>query len=821
MFCDKCGNKVKDTMGCCPYCGNKFQEETVRKKSFVFPRVHKRIVFGVAVCLGIVFIGAGVFGTAQRFGKKENEPDIQTEVTGQNEKNKGNATSGKSTKWKLFQKKENTFLLKKEEKEWVYVQLEELAKRNNKVQWEEGFLTFKVLGQAEKKENTISLDVMCCAHPVGYKKYTNQIQFIKVAFDCQQEPIFDQIQFKICDSMENNFTKAKASSVCASQRNMVSAAKGCSYYEAKNVVDDEKDTAWIEGKKGYGKGEWISLSAEAEQTVCGIAIQNGFIKSDRTLERNAQVKKVTLTFSDGTKQSYELQKNKYETGGEEWYSDCIIFDKPIDTKKVKFTIETVYQGKKFYQYWEQGNGYKAKYGEKCEDTCISEIKVLTMPASGEYTALSPEKRQEEETHYNNWKQAYQDAVEQRENLMDRYNENMKLYVEQYEAFHGTKEARYDENGKLYLPEHGFLQDINGDSIPELFLVSSTERENGEFLGNYAECVVHVFSYDVKEKQRLYCGSFVTRYDDQVGEKTYFYQDDRDGSLRTLLCLAAEECTGGMYHHFWSVNHGKLICKKVLQSGQTIKEDDSSIMVRWYKKDGISVSKQAYDREQQEDNVNMTEIELLGLGKLEEELKKNISVDSGEKNEVSLDTRQEVKIQDVLEKYDEYIRTESDIKYDSYSICTGYSLIYIDEDDIPELVIHGESEAAGNIVCNYYNGKVRATHLERLHFYYMPRKNLLCNAGGLMDCYFDRVYKIKNGKMIQITEGEYGAEDNTKVQYDKEGWPIYQYNWEGKRVTEKEYKKALKRVYSGKGERESDDLKRYTSVYKAYDGLMDN
>lgn len=125
----------------------------IEKKSFVFPRVHKRIVFGVAVCLGIVFIGAGVFGIAQRFGKKENEPDIQTEVTGQNEKNKGNATSGKSTKWKLFQKKENTFLLEKEEKEWVYVQLEELAKRNNKVQWEEGFLTFKVLRQAEKKEN--------------------------------------------------------------------------------------------------------------------------------------------------------------------------------------------------------------------------------------------------------------------------------------------------------------------------------------------------------------------------------------------------------------------------------------------------------------------------------------------------------------------------------------------------------------------------------------------------------------------------------------------------------------------------------------------
>lgn len=630
MFCDKCGKEVKDTMEFCPYCGNKFQEETVRKKtsansgkerkkSFVFPRVHKRIGFGVAVCLGIVVIGAGVFGIAQRFGKKGNEADIQIEVTGKNEGNKGKAATLENMQWELFQKKEHTFLLTKEEKQWVNVQLEELAKRNNRAEWEEGLLTFKVLGQVEKKENTILLDVVCCIHPVEYKKYTNQIQFIKVAFDCQQEPTFEQIQFKICDSMENNFTKAKASSVCASQRNMASAAQERSYYEAENVVDDEKDTAWIEGKKGYGKGEWISLSAAAEQTVCGIAIQNGFIKSDRTLERNAQVKKATLTFSDGTKQSYEFQKNRYETGVEDWYSDCIIFDKPVDTTEVKITIETAYQGKKFYQYWEQKKGYKAKHGEKCEDTCISEIKVLTMPVSDEYTTLSPDNAQEEEAHYNNWKQAYQDAVEQRENLMDRYNENMKLYVEQYEAFHGTKEARYDENGKLYLPEQGFLEDVNGDSIPELFLVSSTRSENDQLLGNYAECVIHVFSYDKKEKQRLYCGSFVTRYDDEEGERTYFYQDERDGSLRTLLCLASDDIAGKDYYYSWSVNLGKLVCKKILQNGQTFTEDDPPMLVRWYKINGLSVSKESFNTELQQDEAYMTEIELLWLEQLEEEL----------------------------------------------------------------------------------------------------------------------------------------------------------------------------------------------------------
>ena len=65
----------------------------------------------------------------------------------------------------------------------------------------------------------------------------------------------------------------------------------------------------------------------------------------------------------------------------------------------------------------------------------------------------------------------------------------------------------------------------------------------------------------------------------------------------------------------------------------------------------------------------------------------------------------------------------------------------------------------------------------------------------MDVYYDRVYCIEDGQFVQLCDGEYGAEDNSRVQYDSNGEPIYQYYWNGVQVSsEAEYENLLNQVY---------------------------
>ena len=475
----------------------------------------------------------------------------------------------------------------------------------------------KCVIDAQKQENRVSVDVVCCTHPIYFKQYVTQVQYLKLEFSVEQEPELKEIQVRVCNSEGNSFTKAKASSVCGEQRNAVSENKEICYYKAENVVDEDETTAWIEGdKKGYGKGEWISLSATKKKKICGIAIRNGYTKSDRTMERNAQVKKVTVTCSDGSSQVYKLQKNTYATGVEKWYSDCILFEQPVDAKKITLTIESVYKGKRFYEYWDEGKEYYSQNSIACKDTCISEIKVLTMPEDDLYEAEEIKVVQEEENHYDSWQQAYLQALEQPQNVMARYNENMKLYVDEYKSLQGTLDQRYNEEGMLHLPNSGFLEDINGDSVPELFLIHATESpEDNE--GIFAECVAHVFTFDMKDKCRLYCGSFVTRYDENEGEETFFYKDQRDDSLRAYLSYGVGEAEGTHYYSFFGLKENKLAWNKLLEWKQTIKRDNSSITIRCRKKDYLSITKEEFEQEYENDARYLTRVELLTLEELEE------------------------------------------------------------------------------------------------------------------------------------------------------------------------------------------------------------
>lgn len=137
------------------------------------------------------------------------------------------------------------------------------------------------------------------------------------------------------------------------------------------------------------------------------------------------------------------------------------------------------------------------------------------------------------------------------------------------------------------------------------------------------------------------------------------------------------------------------------------------------------------------------------------------------------------------------------QYDSFSgkYLEIYKLVDINGDAIPELYINGGTTASGDILCSYYNGEVITQWMWNYGFSYIEGENLFCDSGGHMDGYYNKVYTIDNGTFVMVYDGEYGAKDNSRVQYDDAGMPVYDYYANGTKVSsEEEYKKALKEVY---------------------------
>lgn len=144
------------------------------------------------------------------------------------------------------------------------------------------------------------------------------------------------------------------------------------------------------------------------------------------------------------------------------------------------------------------------------------------------------------------------------------------------------------------------------------------------------------------------------------------------------------------------------------------------------------------------------------------------------------------MQDWQEAYAAYIEEEDKDGYYTYS------LIYVNGDDIPELVIDTGGEAGGCEILTFYNGEIDVLQTDRLEFYYIERQNLLNNAAGNTGFYYDYIYSIENGKWVSQGIGEY-----------YEYWPedvtdysdiIFIYEWNGKKVDEEKYQKSVNAVF---------------------------
>ncbi|NMO21524.1 hypothetical protein HPC49_32465 [Pyxidicoccus fallax] len=118
-------------------------------------------------------------------------------------------------------------------------------------------------------------------------------------------------------------------------------------YDAGNVRDEDKATAWCEGAKGTGSGEWLAFSFDMPVTVQQLTLIPGYNKSPEVWRNNARLKQVRLHFEEGPHQDVTLEDSPAP--------QHIRIARKSPFKGVKLEILSVYPGKRF------------------ADACVSEV----------------------------------------------------------------------------------------------------------------------------------------------------------------------------------------------------------------------------------------------------------------------------------------------------------------------------------------------------------------------------------------------------------------------------------------------------------------
>lgn len=132
---------------------------------------------------------------------------------------------------------------------------------------------------------------------------------------------------------------------------------------------------------------------------------------------------------------------------------------------------------------------------------------------------------------------------------------------------------------------------------------------------------------------------------------------------------------------------------------------------------------------------------------------------------------------------------------TFSEYAKFAFVDIDNDNIPEILYDTGSETGGSGIITFNNKSVVSLTMGNgSYIQYIPNKNLFKYSGGHMDEYYDKIYTIKNGKFTLLSNGEYGAEDNSNVKYDENDMPIYKYYWNEKEVTKNKYELLLNNAF---------------------------
>lgn len=112
------------------------------------------------------------------------------------------------------------------------------------------------------------------------------------------------------------------------------------------------------------------------------------------------------------------------------------------------------------------------------------------------------------------------------------------------------------------------------------------------------------------------------------------------------------------------------------------------------------------------------------------------------------------------QYIEYLKNVDSKNYG------GCEYIYMNNDDIPELMILGSNTAAGNILVTFDNTTIDSKIIASGKMYYAEKSNELDTESGRQGVYAYTIYKISDGKIQEEEVNSYDTSGKTAFVYNR-------------------------------------------------------
>lgn len=188
---------------------------------------------------------------------------------------------------------------------------------------------------------------------------------------------FDDFVQQDLEMKETNFWSTINSLTNLERFNLTTIASSTlnnsSSYKSAHLCDGKAETAWVEGVKGSGIGEWVKISIDAYSSLAEftstpfslseIAVLPGYAKTDKTWKENNRVKKLLVVAHSPVPARPGKEWTVYRLSLRD-EAKMQVFEIPSSEmnvnlrgmkKDIWIKIEEVYQGTKY------------------DDTCISEF----------------------------------------------------------------------------------------------------------------------------------------------------------------------------------------------------------------------------------------------------------------------------------------------------------------------------------------------------------------------------------------------------------------------------------------------------------------
>lgn len=398
----------------------------------------------------------------------------------------------------------------------------------------------------------------------------------------------------------------------------------------------------------------------------------------------------------------------------------------------------------------------------------------------------------ETTYY----QSYSEVIEALENEYGALT--LKIHDEPLARYANSAEYMVEVNGLCYLS----LIDFDNDGSKELLAVvkhesdvqytvmvyteedgnvtqvmSSTKLTDADWYGNYL-CLVTDQDHHVYFNREQFGGEW--QYDEIYGYENGTFK------LRSISCWEYKAEDGSTVYYIVKevpevVDSEKLNRRQVSEDDYhreaplavgNIGIENERICLKYPQADSDIQSGSFYDLDVDmlQDSVYQVKTELSGGSQGQGGTSGNSSGDIENENEAW------------KQAYIDCIETDPDIDLsDDWCTC---GLIYLDQDEIPELIIQYGTEAAGTKIVSYKNGETVSCQFSRNGgIQYLEREGYVYNSAGVLGVMYDELALLDEAGFHDLGRGFRVDENQTFENYTI-------FNWNEEEVSEEEYYSQL-------------------------------